>query len=170
MWTRIYFSWAVPGTPPEQQKESEPHCKRKMSLQTHISQSNKQKPYELLSIAKNLFSFQKMLTKITLGMIPTPFQNVHTVMQCLAASSKYNFRVGFSKMLYVGLISILMKTMENFNGVHTWLMWKAFERLYISSLSALYCGWPSFEHTDTLSQVQKSFIPFGCWLWTPKRS
>lgn len=98
------------------------------------------------------------------------FQNVHTIMQCLAASSNCNFRVGFSKMLYVGFVSILMKTMENFNGVHTWLMWKVFESLYISSFSALYCVCPSFEHTDTLSHVQESFIPFDCWLWTPKRN
>lgn len=52
-------------------------------------------------------------------MLPTPLQNVQTVMQCLAAASNCNFRVGFSKVLYVGFISILMKTMENFNGVHT---------------------------------------------------
>lgn len=170
MWTRICFSWAVPGTPPEQQKESEPYCKRKMSSRTHISHSNKQKSYELLSMVKNLFNFENMLTKITVSMIPTPSQNVQTVMQCLAASSNYSFRVGFSKVLYVGFISILIKTMENFNGGHTWLMWKAFKSLHVSSFSALYCGWPSFEHTDTLSQVQESFIPFGCWLWTPERS
>lgn len=73
-------------------------------------------------MVKNLFNFENMLTKITLSMIPTPSQNVQTVMQCLAASPNYNFRVGFSKILYVGFVSILMKTMENFNGVHTRLM------------------------------------------------
>lgn len=90
-----------------------------MSSQSHIPQSNKQKSHELLSMAKNNFNFENTLIKIALSMLPTPLQNVQTVMQCLAAASNCNFRVGFSKVLYVGFISILMKTMENFNGVHT---------------------------------------------------
>ena len=50
-----------------------------MSSQNHILQSNKQKPYELLSMVKNLFNFENASTEITLSMIPVPFQNVQTI-------------------------------------------------------------------------------------------
>lgn len=92
MWTRIYFSWAVSGTPIEQQKESEPHCQRKMSSQTLMPQSNNQNSYELLSTVKNLFTFENMLTEITLNMIPTPSQNVQTVMLLLTIILGWDFQ------------------------------------------------------------------------------
>lgn len=70
-------------------------------------------------------------------------------MQCLAVSN-YNGRVGFSKMVYVGFISILMEAIENFNGVHTWLMWKMFESLYISFFSdLLFCLTKLWAHRHT---------------------
>lgn len=113
----------------------EPHHNSKKSQKLMVRGKLVQKPRaaskkscELLSVVKNLFNFENM--------DPHPFSDC-TDHNAVLAVPNYNGRVGFSKMLYVGFISILMKAVENFNGVHTRLMWKTFERLYISSLSDL---------------------------------
>lgn len=114
----------------------EPHHNSKKSQKLIVRGKLIQKP-RAIGKKKHVNCCQWWKISLTLKIwIPIPFQIVQTIMQSLAASN-YNGRVGFSKMLYFGIISILMKAMENFNGVHTWLMRKMLESLFISSFSDL---------------------------------
>lgn len=95
----------------------------------------------------------------------------HPLSECADcnASSNYNFRVGFSKILYVGFVSILMKTMENFNGVHTWLKQKVSESFLLFLLFCLLLLLTKLWAHRYTEPDPRTFYTF--WrLWTPGRS
>lgn len=110
-----------------------------MSSQTHITQRDKL-IWTAINGERSLWLWKHVLIKIILSMNPPPLLPEHSNhsgwLTLLTIISGWDFQRCCVSA------SLLMKTMENFSGVHTWLTWKAFEHLLDSFLSALLLWLP----------------------------